>query len=159
MPLLSNEQLCGTIAQFQSEPSPPPPYHSSSQGSNSAGSVHLPGSYPHDQWQGSRIEGFVISQGQQITQESIEVGSMQVQCLRLSPLCKATYQNILSMGSLCAVSHRLCSSFCQPSKLPSSSSIPSPSPFGGRIPECCRTRLGGTHMPCFPWSGRSADHG
>lgn len=45
-----------------------------SQGSNSAGSVHLPGSYPHDQWQGSRIEGFVISQGQQITKESIEVG-------------------------------------------------------------------------------------
>jgi hypothetical protein len=28
--------------------------------------VHLPGSYPHEQWQGSRIEGFVVSQGQAV---------------------------------------------------------------------------------------------
>jgi hypothetical protein len=28
--------------------------------------VHLPGSYPHQQWQGSRIEGFVLSQGQAV---------------------------------------------------------------------------------------------
>lgn len=28
------------------------------------GCLHLPGTYPHDQWQGSRIEGFVVSQGQ-----------------------------------------------------------------------------------------------
>ena len=27
--------------------------------------LHLPGSYPHEQWQGSRVEGFVVSQGQQ----------------------------------------------------------------------------------------------
>lgn len=26
--------------------------------------IHLPGTYPHDQWQGSRIEGFVVSQTQ-----------------------------------------------------------------------------------------------
>lgn len=28
------------------------------------GSLHLPGTYPHEQWQGSRIEGFVVAQGQ-----------------------------------------------------------------------------------------------
>jgi hypothetical protein len=28
--------------------------------------VHLPGTYPHEQWQGSRIEGFVVSQGQAV---------------------------------------------------------------------------------------------
>lgn len=27
--------------------------------------IHLPGTYPHDEWQGTRLEGFVISQGQE----------------------------------------------------------------------------------------------
>lgn len=36
----------------------------SGTGSVEAQGMHLPGSYPHDQWQGSRIEGFVVSQGQ-----------------------------------------------------------------------------------------------
>lgn len=28
--------------------------------------LHLAGTYPHEQWQGSRLEGFVVSQGQHI---------------------------------------------------------------------------------------------
>lgn len=30
-------------------------------------SIRVPGTYPHDEWQGTRIEGFVVSQGQSIT--------------------------------------------------------------------------------------------
>ena len=43
------------------------------QGGSASGSLHLPGTYPHDQWQGSRIEGFVIAQGQKITPENVQV--------------------------------------------------------------------------------------
>jgi hypothetical protein len=27
-------------------------------------SVHIPGTYPHEQWQGSRLEGFVVARGE-----------------------------------------------------------------------------------------------
>ncbi|GAX84707.1 hypothetical protein CEUSTIGMA_g12129.t1 [Chlamydomonas eustigma] len=42
------------------------------QDHESAGCVYLPGTYPHDQWQGSRIEGFVVSQGQKISHDNSE---------------------------------------------------------------------------------------
>jgi len=37
------------------------------------GCLHLPGTYPHDAWQGSRIEGFVVAQGQPVDGESLEL--------------------------------------------------------------------------------------
>lgn len=40
---------------------------SSSSDGHGVHSIHLPGTYPHDQWQGSRLEGFVIAQGQPIS--------------------------------------------------------------------------------------------
>lgn len=52
-------------------------------------SIHLPGSYPHDQWQGSRIEGFVISQGQAISQD------YQQQLQQLQQLMKAKVCSML----------------------------------------------------------------
>jgi hypothetical protein len=61
-------------------------------GSSSVGqglhSIHLPGTYPHDQWQGSRLEGFVIAQGQPIaadTQHQLQQlqGRMQQQVVHL----------------------------------------------------------------------------
>ncbi|WIA17822.1 hypothetical protein OEZ85_009328 [Tetradesmus obliquus] len=51
--------------------------------------VHLPGTYPHEQWQGSRIEGFVVSQGQPVAgqqgwQQLLQLGqAMQRQVVRL----------------------------------------------------------------------------
>jgi hypothetical protein len=45
-------------------PLPPPPPPPPPQEGAASGCVHLPGTYPHDQWQGDRIEGFVVSRGQ-----------------------------------------------------------------------------------------------
>lgn len=39
-----------------------------------AGCMHLCGTYPHDQWQGSRLEGFVVAQGQAVNEETQQVG-------------------------------------------------------------------------------------
>ncbi len=52
------------------------------------GCLHLPGSYPHDQWQGTRIEGFVVAQGQPATPEAAAAlraleGPMRAAVLRL----------------------------------------------------------------------------
>ncbi|KAG2437038.1 hypothetical protein HYH02_011301 [Chlamydomonas schloesseri] len=35
------------------------------------GCLHLPGAYPHDQWQGSRLEGFVVAAGQPLGEEEL----------------------------------------------------------------------------------------
>ncbi len=56
-----------------------------------SGSVRLPGTYPHDQWQGSRIEGFVVSQGQAVTPES---------CGALQQLLPALASSVLQLGSV-----------------------------------------------------------
>jgi hypothetical protein len=34
--------------------------------------VHVPGTYPHAQWQGSRLEGFVVAQGQHVNSETVQ---------------------------------------------------------------------------------------
>lgn len=39
---------------------------------SSSDSIRIPGTYPHDEWQGTRIEGFVVSQGQSITSQLIK---------------------------------------------------------------------------------------
>eukprot|EP01025_Chloroclados_australasicus_P016985 TRINITY_DN18671_c0_g1_i1.p1 TRINITY_DN18671_c0_g1~~TRINITY_DN18671_c0_g1_i1.p1 ORF type:complete len:398 (+),score=18.44 TRINITY_DN18671_c0_g1_i1:116-1195(+) len=35
--------------------------------------IHIEGTYPHEQWQGSRMEGFVISRGQAVTEDLVKV--------------------------------------------------------------------------------------
>lgn len=39
---------------------------------NSPNSIYLAGTYPHDEWQGSRIEGFVVAEGDQISRELLQ---------------------------------------------------------------------------------------
>ncbi len=34
-----------------------------------AGCLRLPGTYPHDEWQGERLEGFVVAAGQELGQQ------------------------------------------------------------------------------------------
>lgn len=53
-----------------------------------AGAVHLPGTYPHAQWQGERIEGFVVAQGDAVSEAASERlrslrGAMEAQVLPL----------------------------------------------------------------------------
>eukprot|EP00798_Chlamydomonas_sp_ICE-L_P020786 gene20786-27612_t len=58
---------------------------------SAAGSVHLPGTYPHADWQGTRIEGFVIAQGEEITPQATQL------LLQLRPAMQAA---VLPLGSV-----------------------------------------------------------
>ncbi len=43
------------------------------QDGSGSGCLHVSGTYPHDQWQGSRLEGFVVAQGQPFSAELHQV--------------------------------------------------------------------------------------
>ncbi len=64
---------------------------SGGEGGEGSGSLHLPGSYPHDEWQGERIEGFVVAQGQELSEQ---------EAARLRALRDAMAARRLSLGAV-----------------------------------------------------------